>query len=123
MRFYKWLLDRSDKVFCIGFIFAIAPASLSFADTIILKGSDVIHGRIIEQDENGVLLEHEDLGQIRIDSARITSVLVNPNDPNEIMPADDQSETESGPPAPSHLVKEPEFDWLKVFSARAKDKG
>jgi putative salt-induced outer membrane protein YdiY len=99
--------------------FVIATAALSYADEVTLKGGDVIHGKVIEQNDDGVLLEHEDLGQIRIVSDRIASVLVASD---KIAPPD-QAEPETGPPAPSHLVKEPEFDRLKAFSARAKENG
>ncbi len=120
MRFYKRLLDQSNTALCMGCIFVITTAAVSYADEVTLKGGDVIHGKVIEQNDDDVLLEHEDLGQIRIASTRIASVLVAPD---ETTPPPDQAEPETGPPAPSHLVKEPEFEKLKAFSARAKEDG
>ena len=120
MRFYKWLFRQFDTVLCIGFIFIMATAAMSYADEVTLKGGDVIHGKVIEQNENGIFLEHEDLGQIKISPDRVASVLVAPDEATQ---TDEQPEPETGPPAPSHLVKEPEFDKLKAFSARAKEDG
>ena len=119
MRFYKRLFSQFNTVFCVGCIFIITTATLSYADEVTLKGGDVIHGKVIEQNDDGVLLEHEDLGQIRIVSDRIASVLV----ASDKTAPPDQTEPETGPPAPSHLVKEPSFDRLNAFSARAKEKG
>ncbi len=120
MRSYKWLFNQFDTVLCIGFVVMMATASLSYADEVTLKGGDVIHGKVIEQNDDAVLLEHEDLGQIKIASTRIASILVAPDGTN---PPSDQAESETGPPAPRHLVTEPEFDRLKAFSARAKQNG
>jgi len=120
MRSYKWLFNQFAPVLCVGFVFIMATAALSYADEVTLKGGDVIHGKVIEQNDDGVLLEHEDLGQISIASTRIASVLVAPD---ETTPPPDQAEHEIGSPAPSHLIKEPEFDRLKAFSARAKENG
>ena len=118
---YKWLFNQFDTVCYIGCVFIIAAAAVSYADEVTLKGGDVIHGTVIEQNDDGVLLEHADLGQIRIASDKVASLLV----ADEITQTEDQVELEpeTGPPAPSHLVKEPEFDKLKEFSARAKENG
>jgi len=112
-------LSQFDTVLRIGLAFIITTAALSYADEVTLKGGDVIHGKVVIQDANSVLLEHPDLGPIKIPSAKVASVLV----VDEITPPPDQAEPETGPPAPSHLVKEPEFDKLKAFSARAKENG
>ncbi|OQY07425.1 MAG: hypothetical protein B6I25_01740 [Planctomycetales bacterium 4572_13] len=119
MRFYKRFFGQFDTVFCMGCVFIIATVSLSYADEVTLKSGDVIHGKVIIQDANSVLLEHADLGPITIPSDKVASVLIS----DEIIQADEPAEPETGPPAPSHLVKEPEFDKLKAFSARAKEKG
>ena len=66
MRSHKWLFNQLTPVLCVGFVFIMATAALSYADEVTLKGGDVIHGKVIEQNDDGVLLEHEDLGQIRI---------------------------------------------------------
>ncbi|MHC4907296.1 MAG: DUF481 domain-containing protein, partial [Planctomycetota bacterium] len=59
-------------------------------------------------------------GQIKIASTRIASILVAPDGTT---PPSDQAESETGPPAPRHLVKEPEFERLKALSAWAKENG
>ncbi|MHC5103619.1 MAG: DUF481 domain-containing protein [Planctomycetota bacterium] len=120
MHSYRRLLDQFDAVLRIGFVVIMATTALSFADEIMLKGGDVIHGNIIEQTDEAVLLEHEDLGQIKIASTRIASILVAPDGTT---PPSDQAESETGPPAPRHLVKEPEFERLKALSAWAKENG
>ena len=120
MHSYKWLSNQFGAVLYMGYVFIMATAALSYADEVTLKGGDVIHGKVIEQNDDGVLLEHEDLGQISIASTRIASVLVAPD---ETTPPPDQAEHEIGSPAPSHLIKEPEFDRLNAFSARAKENG
>ncbi len=122
MQFHKRLFSQFNTVLCIGCFFIMATAALSYADEVTLKGGDVIHGTVIQQDDDGVLLDHEDLGQIRIAPDRVASVLVAPD---ETAQTEDQpeAEPETGPPAPSHLVKEPEFGKLKEFSARAKENG
>jgi len=120
MHSYKWLFNQFAPVLCVGYVFIMATAALSYADEVTLKGGDVIHGKVIEQNDDGVLLEHEDLGQIRVAPDRIASVLLASD---KIAPPPEQAEPETGPPAPSHLVKEPEFDRLKAFSARAKENG
>ena len=74
MRFYNWLLNQFPPVFCMGFVFIVVTAAPSYADEVTLKGGDVIHGTVIEQNDDGVLLEHEDLGQIKIASTRGASV-------------------------------------------------
>ena len=120
MHSYRWLFDQFDTVLRIGLVVIMATTALSLADEVMLKGGDVIHGKVIEQNDEGVLLEHEDLGQIKIASTRIASILVAPDGTT---PPSDQAESETGPPAPRHLIKEPEFDRLKAFSARAKQRG
>jgi putative salt-induced outer membrane protein YdiY len=103
----------------MGFIVIFMTAALLHADEVTLKGGDVIHGKVIEQNDDGVLLEHEDLGQIRIAPDRIASVLL-VSDKGAPHP---EAGPEIGPPVPRHLIKDPEFDRLKAFSARAKEKG
>jgi putative salt-induced outer membrane protein YdiY len=120
MRFYKQFFGQFNSVLCMACVFSMTTATLSYADEVTLKGGDVIHGTVIEKNDDSVLLEHEDLGQIRIASTRITSVLVAPD---ETIQPPDQSEPETGPPAPSHLVNESGFSRLKAFSARAKENG
>ncbi|MHC4288719.1 MAG: hypothetical protein ACYSSK_01425 [Planctomycetota bacterium] len=93
---------------------------LSYADEITLKGGDVIHGKVIEQNDDGVLLDHEDLGQIKIASDRVASVLIATD---EVSQPTEQVEPETGPPAPSRLIEEPEFEKLKAFTVRAKENG
>ncbi|MHC4855463.1 MAG: DUF481 domain-containing protein [Planctomycetota bacterium] len=98
----------------------MATATLSYADTVTLKGGDVIHGKVIEQNDDGILLEHQDLGQIRIASDRIVSV----SDVSvKTMQSPDPAEPQTGPPTPRHLLEDPTFDGLKAFSIRAREKG
>jgi putative salt-induced outer membrane protein YdiY len=120
MRFYKWLLNQFDTVLRVGFVVIITTAAISYADEVTLKGGDVIHGKVIQQNDDGVLLEHEDLGRVRVASDQIASVLLASD---QIAPSPEQAEPETGPPAPSHLVKEPAFDRLKAFSDWAKGYG
>jgi putative salt-induced outer membrane protein YdiY len=96
---------------------AVSPLS---ADEIILKGGDVIHGKVIEQDDDSVRLQHEDLGEIKIDASRIASVLMAPDD-TPLSP--EETGAEVGPPAPRRLIEEPEFEKLKAFTVRAKEHG
>jgi putative salt-induced outer membrane protein YdiY len=119
MRSYRWLFDQFETVLCMGLVVMMLTAVLSYADEVTLKGGDVIHGKVIEQNDKGVLMEHEDLGQIRIASTRIASVLL----ASDKTAPSDQAEPETGPPAPRHLVDEPEFEKLKAFSAHAKEEG
>jgi putative salt-induced outer membrane protein YdiY len=116
MRSIKWLYGQLNIAFIIYFVMT---AAFSYADEITLKGGDVIHGKVIEHNDKGVLLEHEDLGKIRISPDRVASVLL----ASDKAVQKDQVEPEVGPPAPKHLVKEPEFEKLKAFTARAKEKG
>ncbi|MHC5183599.1 MAG: hypothetical protein ACYSPI_04920 [Planctomycetota bacterium] len=122
MHSYRRLLDQFDAVLRIGFVVIMATTALSFADEIMLKGGDVIHGNIIEQTEDAVLLEHEDLGQIKIASTRIASILVAPDGTT---PPSDQAESETGPPAPRHrpasiclLPQKPEIRTKLRFVSR-----
>jgi putative salt-induced outer membrane protein YdiY/preprotein translocase subunit YajC len=120
MHSYKRLFFRFDIALCIGFVFMMTTGVLSYADEITLKGGDVIHGKVIEQNDDGVLLDHEDLGQIKIASDRVASVLIATD---EVSQPTEQVEPETGPPAPSRLIEEPEFEKLKAFTVRAKENG
>lgn len=45
------------------------------ADKVTLVGGSVIEGRITKQSDAGIVLEHEDLGQLEIRSSRIKSIV------------------------------------------------
>lgn len=87
MLFYKWTSSRFDTVLAIGFIFVMAIAMPSYADEVTLRSGDIIHGKVLEQDDNGILFEHLDLGKMRITKDRIVSVVitsVEPTPPSEL---------------------------------------
>ena len=120
MRSYKWLFNQFDAALYIGLFFVIVTVAISYADEVTLKGGDVSRGKVIEQNDDGILLEHQDLGQIRIASDRIASVL---NASDKTTQSPDPAKPETGPSSSRHLVKEPTFDRLKAFSIRAREKG
>ena len=107
MHSYRWLFEQFDTVLRIGLVVIMATTALSLADEVMLKGGDVIHGKVIEQNDESVLLEHEDLGQIKIASTRIASILVAPDGTT---PRSDQAESETGPPAP---LRSSPSDWSR----------
>jgi putative salt-induced outer membrane protein len=53
----------------------LSAPSWSGADEVTLVGGGVIEGRITKQSDSGVVLEHEDLGQLEIRSSRIKSIV------------------------------------------------
>ena len=106
MPFYKWTSSRFDTVLAIGFIFVMAIAMPSYADEVTLRSGDIIHGKVLEQDDNGILFEHLDLGKMRITKDRIVSVVitsVEPTPPSELpedktpTPLADQPKVEDEP--------------------------
>ena len=114
MPFYKWISSRFDTVLAIGFVFVMAIAMPSYADEVTLRIGDVIHGKVLEQDDNGILFEHLDLGKMRITKDRIVSVVVTsiePTPPSELpedetpTPLADQPKVEDEP-AP---IEQPEI--------------
>ncbi|MHC5145387.1 MAG: hypothetical protein ACYSOX_07155, partial [Planctomycetota bacterium] len=103
MPFYKWTSSRFDTVLAIGFIFVMAIAMPSYADEVTLRSGDIIHGKVLEQDDNGILFEHLDLGKMRITKDRIVSVVitsVEPTPPSEL-PEDE---------TPTPLVDQPKVE-------------
>ena len=57
MLFYKWTSSRFDTVLAIGFIFVMAIAMPSYADEVTLRSGDIIHGKVLEQDDNDNFVE------------------------------------------------------------------
>ncbi|UCC23427.1 MAG: DUF481 domain-containing protein [Planctomycetota bacterium] len=55
----------------IIFLLAVSQAG---ADEVVLVGGDALHGKIIEQSDAAIVLEHSDLGRIEISRERIKSV-------------------------------------------------
>ena len=128
MPFYKWISSRYDPVLAIGFIFVMAIAMPSYADEVTLRSGDIIHGKVLEQDDNGILFEHLDLGKMRITKDRIVSVVitsVEPTPPSEL-PEDktptpladqpkvqdepapiEQAEIKTSPPAAVEIITPP----------------
>jgi hypothetical protein len=52
---------------------AVSPAG---ADEVVLVGGDVLHGKVIEQSEVAIVLEHSDLGRIEISRERVKSIML-----------------------------------------------
>jgi putative salt-induced outer membrane protein YdiY len=80
------------------------------ADEIALIGGDVIHGSIVRQTYNTVIITHDDLGRLSIPKERIKSI----NIPD--FETDGQQEEEGS------LFKE-QFESLDIWSGNMKEKG
>ena len=77
------------------------PAAPARAGTVLLTNDDELTGVITERDEQGVTLQHQDLGTLRLDESNIASVTLKESDPAYVVP-----------PEPTFLL-----GWDKTLSA------
>ena len=64
------------------------------ADEVVLVGGDVLHGKVLEQSDAAIVLEHSDLGRIEISRERIKSVTLDSPAASEAEAQQSQTEAE-----------------------------
>ncbi|MEM9109309.1 MAG: DUF481 domain-containing protein [Planctomycetota bacterium] len=67
----------------ISFLGLIAAGTVATADTVELVNGDVLTGTVVEQTEQGVMLDHAILGNITLPKARIAKVTLDQEQPAE----------------------------------------
>ncbi|MHC4757846.1 MAG: DUF481 domain-containing protein [Planctomycetota bacterium] len=92
------------------FIICSLAFTCCMADEIVLVGGDVIHGNIVMQTYNTVVIVHDDLGRLRIPKKKIKSINVPASE------TDDRQEEEA-------MVFENQVKKLDTWSGKMKEKG
>ena len=60
----------------LALLVAALPAPAAMADTVELVGGDVIHGKVVEQTDDLVVIEHETLGRLELPADQVASVTI-----------------------------------------------
>ena len=103
----------------VAIIICFLAVNRAGADELALVGGDVLHGKVIEQSDIAIVLEHSDLGRIEISRERIKSVTLD-------APGTGEAETqqqEAGGKTEKGVWFEPEFRRMNAFASRMKKKG
>jgi hypothetical protein len=98
------------------------------ADEVVLVGGDVIHGKIIEQSDLAIVLEHSDLGRIKISRDRIKSMTFDAPETAESEEPSKDAEVETQQQPEAEKIEETSwldrrFKKIDTWTAEMKKKG
>ena len=112
----------------ITVIVCFFASSYAGADEVVLVGGDVICGKITEQNDLGIVLDHNDLGRLEIPRDRIISVTLVPFKIGERREPSTEVETETQWQTEAKITEEsvwfePELKKLDSTALKLKEKG
>lgn len=115
------------KIWPIVIIFFLA-VSQAGADEVVLVGGDVLHGKIIEQSDLAIVLEHNDLGRIEISRERIKSVTFDARETTESEEASKEAEIKTQQQTEAEKIEgsswlDRRFKKIDAWSSERKKKG
>jgi putative salt-induced outer membrane protein YdiY len=98
----------------IYILFVCVGCQTGFSDVFVLKSGDVIHGKLMEDRGDQMVILHDDLGQLTVEKEKVVSV--------EVSSATTAAEAEAQK-TEYFLKRGYDFNPLNNFSAGAKEKG
>ncbi len=102
---------RNYFVAVLAFFIASTPI---FADTVELVAGDLLHGKVVEQSDQMIVIEHPVLGQIQVPVEQVKAVLITSPEGEDALVAA-EPEDEPAPPAPDSLSQKLLPGWDKNF--------